>query len=120
MSKENEKTSNQIMSLIERNDLFKKVLTYFFTYTGKATQENAKQLKFWQKVLLESNLLDDPEHRIELDRIVIMVSALSAISKKFKPQEIIDALRFCEHYDACLRMNLLPALEAERMEVTHG
>ena len=120
MSTENETNSNQIMNLIERNDLFKKVLTYFFTYTGKAIQENAKQLKFWQKVLLESNLMDDPEHRIELERIVIMVGALSTLSKKLKPEEIIDALRFCEHYDACLRMNLLPALEAERMEVTNG
>ena len=54
MSKENQNQSDRICETIKRNDLVKKVITHFFTYTGKAIQKNAKQLQFWQNLLLES------------------------------------------------------------------
>ncbi len=120
MTKENEKQSDLITQMIERNRLFKKVITYFFTYTGKSIQENAKALQFWQQVISETNLMDDPEHRKEFNRIVEMLNALSKLTKAITPEKIIEALHYCDSHDAVLRMHLLPALAAEREEETNA
>lgn len=115
-----ESNVDQLMINIKRVELLKKVTIFFFTYTGKAIEENSNQLKFWHRAILETKLMDDPEHRMEFERIVQMNEELSLLSLKLTQNDVTDLLSFLDGCDANLRMQVLAGLEADRKEVANA
>jgi hypothetical protein len=81
---------------IKKYDQLNRLTEFFFTNTGKSIQKNAKHLNFWQTALLNSNLMDDPEHRKEFQRIVDMVQHLAVLSSQFTNDDILGMLSFID------------------------
>jgi hypothetical protein len=72
------------------------ITSFFFTYSTKAIQDNVEKLNFWQQVLMGSELMDDIEHRKELNRIIEMNQALACLTLQYSNEDILKLLEFIQ------------------------
>jgi hypothetical protein len=94
MQKENGINVELVERHIKKYDQLNRLTEFFITKTGKSIQKNAKKLIFWQTAMLNTNLMDDPEHRKEFQRIVDMVQHLAVLSSQFSKEDILSLLSF--------------------------
>ena len=128
MSTENAINVKLVEQHIKKFDQLNRLTEFFFTNTGKSIKRNAKHLNFWQTALLNSNLMDDPEHRKEFQRIVDMVQHLAVLSSQFTNDDILGMLSFIdENNQRAHRMlfahkfpHLINEVQDSRKEVHHA
>lgn len=128
MSKENEIDVSLVERHIQKFDQLNRLTEFFFTHTAKAIGTNAKQLNFWHEAILKTDLMDDPEHRKEFQRIVDMVQHLAVLASQFNKQDILSLISFIEENQERARRILFSAkypelikeVPSEEMEVRHG
>ncbi len=113
MTKENQNTASSvdentdpIVQQIVQTGQLEKLVTFVEKNPADKLKKLVKAQTFWASVLRQENLLEDPEHQLEVIEITTMIKAVASLTALFSPADIAALQSKLRANDVQLRLQL--------------